>query len=105
MGRAVLVKLVAWIGVLSKSTGKLARYWDWEEKTMANEEHLAILKQGVEVWNEWREENPDVRPDLSQAYLRWADLSGADLGWAYLRRADLLVPRKPAQLVQGQMQA
>lgn len=72
---------------------------------MANEEHLAILKQGVEVWNEWREENPDVRPDLSQAYLRWADLSGADLGWAYLRRADLLVPRKPAQLVQGQMQA
>jgi hypothetical protein len=24
---------------------------------MANEEQLAILKQGVDVWNQWREEN------------------------------------------------
>jgi len=32
---------------------------------MANPEHLKILKQGVEVWNKWREENPEVRPDLS----------------------------------------
>lgn len=32
---------------------------------MANEEHIAILKQGVEVWNNWRQENPDIRPDLS----------------------------------------
>jgi hypothetical protein len=24
---------------------------------MSNEEHLAILKQGVEAWNEWREKN------------------------------------------------
>ena len=27
---------------------------------MANEEQLSILKQGVDVWNKWREENPDV---------------------------------------------
>ena len=31
---------------------------------MANKEHLKILKQGVEAWNKWREENPDVKPDL-----------------------------------------
>jgi len=31
---------------------------------MANEEHLKILKQGVEAWNKWREENPDIEPDL-----------------------------------------
>lgn len=31
---------------------------------MANKEHLKILKQGVEAWNKWREENPDVEPDL-----------------------------------------
>jgi len=25
---------------------------------MANPEHLEILKQGVESWNKWHEENP-----------------------------------------------
>jgi hypothetical protein len=25
---------------------------------MANEEHVALLKQGVKVWNNWREANP-----------------------------------------------
>ncbi|HEX6292948.1 MAG TPA: toll/interleukin-1 receptor domain-containing protein [Herpetosiphonaceae bacterium] len=37
---------------------------------MANEEHLAILRLGVWQWNKWREENPDVRPDLSHAELQ-----------------------------------
>ena len=32
---------------------------------MANPEHLAILKRGVEVWNEWREDHPETRPDLA----------------------------------------
>ena len=32
---------------------------------MANPEHLAILKQGVEEWNKWRREYPGVEPDLS----------------------------------------
>ena len=66
---------------------------------MANEEHLRIRKRGVQVWNRWREENPDIRPDLSGAdlngvYLLRADLSGAkliraDLSGAKLIRADL----------------
>ena len=66
---------------------------------MANEEHLKILKQGVEVWNTWREENSNVIPDLRMAnlhgaYLIGANLSGADLSradfsGAYLMRADL----------------
>ena len=34
---------------------------------MANEEHVAILKKGVAAWNEWRRENPDIRPNLSEA--------------------------------------
>lgn len=46
---------------------------------MANPEHLEILKQGVDVWNKWREEHPEVRPDLSRATLSRATLSGADL--------------------------
>jgi uncharacterized protein YjbI with pentapeptide repeats len=61
---------------------------------MANEEHLKILKEGVEVWNRWREENPDVRPDLGEAnlrqgFLRQVNLSGTDLGAAGLIEADL----------------
>jgi uncharacterized protein YjbI with pentapeptide repeats len=66
---------------------------------MANEEHLAILRQGAEVWNAWREANRGIRPDLSQADLRdadlgqtdlrEADLGGADLGGADLGGADL----------------
>lgn len=32
---------------------------------MANEEHLKILKQGVEAWNQWRRKTPDVRTNLS----------------------------------------
>jgi hypothetical protein len=31
---------------------------------MANEEHLALLQQGVEVWNKWRNENFEIKPDL-----------------------------------------
>ena len=61
---------------------------------MANKEHLARLKQGVEVWNQWRRENPDARPDLSQAnltgaHLVEADLSGTNLFWADLAHANL----------------
>ncbi len=55
---------------------------------MANKEHLAILKQGVEVWNKWRKENIGIIPDLSGANLRNAILREADLHKANLSRAD-----------------
>ncbi|MCB2193127.1 MAG: toll/interleukin-1 receptor domain-containing protein [Deltaproteobacteria bacterium] len=45
---------------------------------MANQEHVKILKQGVEVWNRWREENPDIRPDLTEADMRKGDFKKAD---------------------------
>jgi hypothetical protein len=45
---------------------------------MANEEHLARLKHGVEAWNAWRRENFGMEPP---------DLSGADFSW--------LIPNKP----------
>jgi len=31
---------------------------------MANEDQLALLRQGVEAWNNWRFRNPDVEIDL-----------------------------------------
>jgi hypothetical protein len=56
---------------------------------MANEEHLAKLKEGVSAWNAWRSKNPDEVPDLEEADLRQADLSGANLSKANLWKADL----------------
>src|SRR5206468_8523737 len=55
---------------------------------MANEEHLKILKQGVEQWNKWRLENA-IRPDLGDADLRSSNLSGANLSGVMLFYADL----------------
>ena len=41
---------------------------------MANPEHLEILKQGVDVWNRWREENPEVKPDLKFSPIYWHNI-------------------------------
>jgi hypothetical protein len=51
---------------------------------MANPEHLEILKQGAEAWNEWRRRNRHVIPDASRADLRAASLRGADFRGAKL---------------------
>jgi len=42
---------------------------------MANEEHLKILRQGVEAWNKWRKANPNIQPDLGRADLSPWDFS------------------------------
>src|SRR3954447_7404155 len=65
-----------------------------QRRHMADEEHVALLRQGVEVWNKWRQKNPDVKADLHDADLSGADLDranlgGANLGGANLRRANL----------------
>lgn len=56
---------------------------------MANEEHLAVLKQGVDVWNKWREEHPEIEADLDEVSLLMANLRGANLIEANLRGATL----------------
>jgi hypothetical protein len=47
---------------------------------MADQSHLKTLKQSEHgaflVWNEWRRQNPSIRPDLSGA-----DLTRMDLTW------------------------
>src|SRR5437588_864935 len=48
--------------------------------------------RGREVWKEWREEHPELQPDLSRAslrgsYLGKANFSGANLSGAQLYRA------------------
>lgn len=57
---------------------------------MANPEHLKILKQGVADWNQWREENPGIVPDLSGANLQGADLRMVNLQGANLINTDLV---------------
>ena len=46
---------------------------------MAEGDHVARLRQGVEAWNQWRRRNPKIRPALVGASLRGADLREADL--------------------------
>ena len=56
---------------------------------MANSEYLSLLNQGVEAWNQWRAQHPEiVSPDLSGASLVKLDLIGADLTGADLQGAD-----------------
>src|SRR5437016_3838968 len=57
---------------------------------MANEEQLAILKQGEKVWNQLRLEQVNIRPDLSRADLSEANLIGADLYFANLNGTRLI---------------
>ncbi len=72
---------------------------------MADQDQLALLRQGAEQWNTWRKEHPEAACDLSKAYLSFTDLSranlsearlsntilyGADLRAAYLTGANLI---------------
>ncbi len=73
---------------------------------MANSDHLEILCQGPKVWNAWRDENPQIIPDLSKVSialnerqfgpseggpinLRAVNLEGANLRFTTLTEADL----------------
>ena len=57
--------------------------------TVADQEQLAVLKQGVDVWNKWREDNPKEHIELSGTDLPHLILHGANLRGANLRRTDL----------------
>ena len=46
---------------------------------MANDEHVARLKQGVDHWNAWRQENDSIEIDFIKANLSEANLAGAYL--------------------------
>lgn len=56
---------------------------------MADESHLEILREGVDTWNRWRRDHPEIRPDLEKAPLNGIDLSNANLMRVNLRGANL----------------
>ncbi len=62
---------------------------------MANPEHLAILEQGVDIWNKWRKENVDIRPDLTgiekpSSNLPFIDFSNANFFGANFSNSNLI---------------
>jgi len=59
---------------------------------MANEEQLAILSQGVDVWNKWRRTNYTENIDLQGAEIPAINLQGADFREADLHEAILWNP-------------
>jgi uncharacterized protein YjbI with pentapeptide repeats len=90
------------IAFITSDQGSIVLSQGFGGASMANDEHVALLKQGVAAWNAWRCENPEVRVDLSrmnvdsedlmdlsEANLRSANLWEANLNSANLRGADL----------------
>lgn len=57
---------------------------------MANQEQIALLSQGVEVWNEWRKDHPEVPINLSRANLTDIDLRAANLHKAIMIGANFM---------------
>jgi len=58
---------------------------------MADHEQFDILTRDVDAWNQWREDNPNVKPDLSFSVMRGVDLTLANLAHTVLRECDLVL--------------
>jgi len=57
---------------------------------MAEQSHLKLIyEDSVKTWNKWREENPNIQADLSQANLSHTNLMEANLSQVNLIAADL----------------
>lgn len=68
---------------------------------MANQQQLAVLKLGIDVWNKWRDEHPNAEIDLSKSDLsninlieafagsRFPSFHRANLGGVHLGKANL----------------
>ena len=66
---------------------------------MANSEHLKILLNGVEMWNDWRRKNQGIELDLSTANLRGANLRKINFRGVNLEKANL----EEANLEEGKL--
>lgn len=56
---------------------------------MANPEHVEVLKQGVEAWNDWRDSSEGIELDLNHANLVGMDLRHTNLSNVNLIHTDL----------------
>jgi hypothetical protein len=60
-----------------------------EDSQMIVKEPLALLRHNVSKWNQWRQQHPEIRPNLDGADLGGYNLSGANLSSVSLIGADL----------------
>ncbi len=56
---------------------------------MADGEQVTRLRQGVAAWNQWRQDNPSITPDLSGITLEGSNFSGVDFHNTNLSGANL----------------
>ena len=87
--------LVPWItqqktkSLLQASAREQGRLSQSDSSPSGNEEHISMLKKGVEAWNQWRAEHPEIRPNLNSIGLSRVDLSEGNFEGAELRGAGL----------------
>jgi hypothetical protein len=66
---------------------------EYKGRTELRKKHLKILNRGKEYWNDWRRDEPQIRPLLYNATLgediRIKDFCEIDFSWAGLAEADL----------------
>jgi uncharacterized protein YjbI with pentapeptide repeats len=55
---------------------------------MANRDHLVVFEKGVDAWNSWRKEHPDIKPDLDGVDAKKKDLQAINLQETSLKGAD-----------------
>lgn len=68
---------------------------------MENPDHLAVLKQGVAAWNQWRADNPDILPDLANAEPSKTNRTEAEGGTVTFPKGSLGVPPIAAANLRG----
>jgi len=56
---------------------------------MANHKHVEIISRGVAAWNQWRKQDPDIKPNLSGVNLFQAKLANANMRQTDLKKTDL----------------
>ena len=55
---------------------------------MAEQYHLDVLHQGIDVWNQWRQEHHSIQPDFSGVDFKGAQLRRVNLAGARLNGAN-----------------
>ena len=60
-----------------------------DNNAIDNQGYLILLKQGVAVWNQWRQKHMPLRPDFNSDYCRGYSLVGAQLSYSNFHNNDL----------------